>query len=102
MEFFTKTSVRGIWAIYLIAMGLLFYLGISQEFLTSIPISAALFLAGVLTWTLIEYALHRYIFHIVTEHPIGQKILHAAHGFHHDFPTDKDHLFIPPVLGLMI
>ena len=102
LEFFAKTSVAGIWGIYMVAMGILLYVCISQFFLTSLPISIALFVAGVLIWTLFEYALHRYIFHIVTEHPIGKTILHAAHGYHHDFPTDKDHLFMPPLLGLTI
>ncbi|MEO1586663.1 MAG: hypothetical protein AAFS00_05220, partial [Bacteroidota bacterium] len=89
LEFFAKTSVAGIWGIYMVAMGILLYVGISQGFLTSLPISIALFVAGVLIWTLFEYALHRYIFHIVTEHPIGRKVMMKTVSGMEDLFTDR-------------
>ena len=42
-----------------------------------------LVLAGVVVWTLVEYLVHRFVFHVS---PVGQ----GLHGPHHDRPSDPD------------
>jgi sterol desaturase/sphingolipid hydroxylase (fatty acid hydroxylase superfamily) len=61
----------------------------------SAPAMGALFLGGVLTWTIAEYVLHRWVFHWTNETPWGKRIHFLLHGVHHDFPNDKDRLVMP-------
>ena len=42
-----------------------------------------LVLAGVAAWTLLEYLVHRFVFH---RHAVGQRL----HRLHHDHPSDPD------------
>lgn len=41
---------------------------------------AASFLAGIFTWTLVEYSFHRWVYHK------GETLAHAGHLLHHDEP----------------
>lgn len=61
-----------------------------------------LFLVGLLTFTLVEYAAHRYLFHMSTYTEFRRKIQYAFHGVHHDYPKDKDRLAMPPLVSLTI
>ena len=48
---------------------------------------SALFLSGVLAWSLIEYCLHRFLFHLInhvpTDDPFWITIHFFLHGQHH-------------------
>jgi sterol desaturase/sphingolipid hydroxylase (fatty acid hydroxylase superfamily) len=56
-----------------------------------------LFLAGVLITTLIEYCLHRFLFHM-KPHDEKSRVQHfLLHGYHHDFPNDPMRLVLPPI-----
>jgi dihydroceramide fatty acyl 2-hydroxylase len=57
---------------------------------------------GVLSWTLIEYGLHRFIFHYSARSVFGKKLLYAAHISHHDYPRATNRLFASLVLSLPI
>ncbi|KAJ1923226.1 fatty acid alpha-hydroxylase [Tieghemiomyces parasiticus] len=60
---------------------------------------------GVGFWTLIEYVLHRFIFHIealLPDHPLALTIHFTLHGVHHYLPMDRMRLVMPPVLGLTL
>ena len=59
-----------------------------------LPIAGA-FLGGLLTWTVAEYFLHRYVFHWTKDTPRGRRIHFLLHGVHHDYPNDKDRLVMP-------
>jgi sterol desaturase/sphingolipid hydroxylase (fatty acid hydroxylase superfamily) len=61
---------------------------------------AGLFASGVLTWTFVEYVLHRWVFHWIEDSPRGKRIHFLLHGVHHDYPSDKDRLVMP--LGFSI
>jgi dihydroceramide fatty acyl 2-hydroxylase len=50
-----------------------------------------LLVSGLLSWGLIEYALHRFIFHLETRS--GGKFVYAAHLSHHENPRATDSLF---------
>lgn len=60
---------------------------------------------GILTWTLFEYLIHRYIFHGETVWLCNFKpllIFHfLLHGIHHAFPQDRYRLVFPIVPGLI-
>jgi sterol desaturase/sphingolipid hydroxylase (fatty acid hydroxylase superfamily) len=57
---------------------------------------------GVLNWTLIEYGLHRFVFHYSARSVFGRKLLYAAHISHHDHPREANRLFSSLVLSLPI
>jgi dihydroceramide fatty acyl 2-hydroxylase len=54
-----------------------------------------LFLLGLLTWTLAEYLLHRYLFHYLGPRLWQRRMHFVIHGVHHDFPQDSDRLVMP-------
>jgi sterol desaturase/sphingolipid hydroxylase (fatty acid hydroxylase superfamily) len=60
----------------------------------------ALFLLGVLLWTLTEYLIHRYIFHYEPKTRWGKQLHFVIHGVHHDYPSDARRLVMPPVISI--
>jgi sterol desaturase/sphingolipid hydroxylase (fatty acid hydroxylase superfamily) len=57
---------------------------------------------GAFVWTLVEYSLHRWIFHYKPRSQFGRKFHFLAHGIHHLDPWDGTRLVFPPLPGLMI
>lgn len=49
---------------------------------------AGLFVAGWLAWTLFEYAMHRFLFHLNLDLPVARWFLFLIHGNHHTNPKD--------------
>ena len=52
-----------------------------------------LFLTGLLTWGLIEYWLHRLVFHFDAQSEKGRDFVYAMHLSHHANPKSMDDLF---------
>jgi len=61
---------------------------------------AGLFLLGVLLWTLVEYLIHRYIFHYEPKTRLGKRLHYIIHGVHHDYPNDARRLVMPPSISI--
>lgn len=61
-------------------------------------VSTGWWLAGFLIWTLVEYVLHRVVFHAPARTPLQIKFHFLAHGIHHKDPWDKTRLVFP-ILG---
>lgn len=62
---------------------------------------AAVLAAGLALWTLLEYAVHRFVFHLDALVPDAGAalVLHfLLHGIHHKIPMDRYRLVMPPVL----
>ncbi|KAI9229059.1 MAG: hypothetical protein DHS80DRAFT_22772 [Piptocephalis tieghemiana] len=63
------------------------------------------YVAGLGLWTLIEYLLHRFVFHLddlVPDYPICLLIHFVLHGVHHYLPMDRMRLVMPPALAAAI
>ncbi|KAI7838789.1 hypothetical protein COHA_007404 [Chlorella ohadii] len=58
---------------------------------------AALASGGVLLWQLIEYSMHRWLFHVVPSSRPAILAHFLMHGNHHKFPSDVDRLVFPPL-----
>lgn len=59
------------------------------------------FLLGNLVWTILEYTLHRFLFHIddmMPDHPKALTVHFLLHGVHHYLPMDRMRLVMPPVM----
>ena len=52
--------------------------------------------SGIFIWTLSEYLLHRFVFHLVPSSGLGHRIHFIFHGVHHDYPNDAKRLVMPP------
>ncbi|KAG0042651.1 fatty acid alpha-hydroxylase [Gryganskiella cystojenkinii] len=67
--------------------------------------SGTLFLAGMFTWTLAEYVIHRFLFHVDDLLPDSTFWLVAhflLHGIHHYLPMDRLRLVMPPALAVAL
>jgi sterol desaturase/sphingolipid hydroxylase (fatty acid hydroxylase superfamily) len=60
-----------------------------------------LFLFGVLTWSLAEYILHRWVFHYVPRSPRVRRFYYLVHQVHHE-KQEWDRLTMPITLALVI
>lgn len=47
-----------------------------------------LVLAGIVVWTLFEYAVHRFVFHLPIRSAVGRRLIFLLHGNHHLDPSD--------------
>ncbi|KAL2259654.1 hypothetical protein VTK26DRAFT_6613 [Humicola hyalothermophila] len=66
---------------------------------------AGCFLGGVCLWTLIEYLMHRFLFHLdyyLPDNRVGITLHFTLHGIHHYLPMDKYRLVMPPALFLAL
>lgn len=67
------------------------------------PIAAlGLFAGGLLFWTLFEYALHRYLFHLEVDQPVAKWLVFVIHGNHHDNPGDPLRDLMPLSVSLPV
>jgi len=83
-----------------ISAGLMIY-GLQEGFIyaSNAPL---LFISGLLSFTLIEYIMHRWVFHLQPKTPKQEKFAYTVHGVHHDYPKDKDRLAMPPPLSILL
>jgi len=58
--------------------------------------------SGVICFTLVEYLVHRFIFHFHAVTEKEMELQYNIHGVHHEFPRDKDRLVMPPVLSVVL
>lgn len=61
---------------------------------------AIIFVGGLLLWSLVEYILHRFVFHFHPTSEFGKKIHFIFHGVHHDYPNDVKRLVMPPSVSI--
>lgn len=64
--------------------------------------TVGLFFIGFVSFTFVEYLLHRYVYHLSTHTAWRRKFQYMAHGVHHEFPKDKDRLAMPPLLSITV
>ncbi len=55
---------------------------------------------GLAVWTLTEYLLHRFVFHLELPGRIGRRIHFIFHGVHHDYPNDSKRLVMVPTVSI--
>ncbi|WP_066435401.1 sterol desaturase family protein [Chryseobacterium sp. CCH4-E10] len=58
------------------------------------------FVFGLVVWTLVEYVLHRFVFHYVPKGECGKRLHFIFHGVHHDYPNDAKRLVMPPSVSV--
>ncbi|GBF95338.1 fatty acid 2-hydroxylase [Raphidocelis subcapitata] len=96
MERMTCTQWYVIPLLWLPVAGALMWRAVSQLGLPAgqLPWLAAV---GVLGWQLVEYSLHRWVFHLRPSGPETIKLHFMLHGHHHRWPMDTARLVFPPL-----
>src|SRR6185436_5363142 len=61
-----------------------------------------MFTVGFLSFTWVEYNVHRYLFHMAGDTEQKAKFQYTMHGVHHEFPKDKTRLAMPPLLSITL
>lgn len=84
-------------AIFLPVIGVLLVLALERRSVLAVLGLAA---AGYAIWTLMEYWIHRAIFHFEPEQGIGARFHWIVHGVHHDHPNDPLRLVMPPSVSV--
>ena len=85
--------------IYLPVIGFLLTRGLGHEGL-SVGSVAVVFVLGLVAWSLGEYLLHRFVFHLEPDSRWGKQLHFIIHGVHHDFPHDPMRLVMPPSVSI--
>jgi sterol desaturase/sphingolipid hydroxylase (fatty acid hydroxylase superfamily) len=57
---------------------------------------------GVFLWTLLEYLIHRFSFHMTPRNRIGVVFGYLIHGVHHAYPEDSRRWVMPLVVTIPI
>jgi sterol desaturase/sphingolipid hydroxylase (fatty acid hydroxylase superfamily) len=57
---------------------------------------------GLLSWSLFEYVMHRFIFHYDAQSRLGRKFLYHAHISHHENPVAKSQVSASLIMSLPI
>ena len=101
LEKLTRTHISVPLVIFGLYSAALLYWSMTRTTIT-IGTTVGLFGLGFLAFTLFEYLMHRFIFHMGTYTRIRAKVQYMIHGVHHEFPRDKQRLAMPPVLSITI
>ena len=101
VEMLTKTHPLVIWGFYIPVLSYVLYRA-HETFGLSKTTIAMLFFGGMLYWTFFEYIAHRYIFHWVSDNLKVKKVAYVLHGNHHEYPRDRQRLFMPLVPSIIL
>lgn len=101
LEYLTKTHPLVIWGMYLPLIVFMLYFTAAKLSFTVLQ-TGLTFLSGMIFWSLFEYTIHRFVFHFFAESERAKKIVYVIHGNHHEYPRDKERLFMPAVPSLLI
>jgi sterol desaturase/sphingolipid hydroxylase (fatty acid hydroxylase superfamily) len=101
LERLSKTHIAiPILLIMFYGLGLLYWSMASLELEhMAIP---GLFFSGLLFFTLVEYCMHRFLFHMNTSTKFREDIQYKIHQVNHEYPKDKYRLAMPPILSIAI
>jgi 4-hydroxysphinganine ceramide fatty acyl 2-hydroxylase len=72
---------------------------------TSLTYFLAVYGAGLFIWTLLEYCMHRFLFHIdnwLPDNSVFLTLHFLLHGVHHYLPMDRLRLVMPPALLIIL
>lgn len=97
LEFLSLSGPKMMTAFHLILASCILFFGTRIYSDVTVTTILLLFVCGVLTWSLTEYLMHRFVFHIKSNNKAIKAFHYAMHGYHHAVPHDTNRLFMPPV-----
>jgi len=102
--FLEKLSFYPWWYIYVLwtpLVSLWLYRSVTL-YHNSVLVTCIIFLLGLFSFAVVEYVLHRFVFHIHTKTPFGNAFHFFAHGIHHLTPLDSERLTFPPYFSICL
>jgi len=101
LEFFSHISPLVVLIVWLPLSAFFLAWSINESVAGTFPVHIPLaFLGGIVLWTLLEYVLHRFLFHYHPKTELGKRINFMFHGVHHAQPMVKTRLVMPPAISL--
>jgi sterol desaturase/sphingolipid hydroxylase (fatty acid hydroxylase superfamily) len=100
LEWFTGTRPRTLVVIFLPFTLFFVWRGVVAGWTPAA--SVFLFTSGVMLWTLLEYLLHRFVFHLTPHGRLGVLFGYVIHGVHHAFPEDRRRWLMPPIVSVPV
>jgi len=103
-DFIERITRTPIWVPQIMWLAISFFFFWYAIAKTSISIEqiALLGLSGFITWTLMEYLVHRFLYHTETNSEAFLKLQFNSHGIHHQYPKDPERLAMPPLPGIIL
>ena len=100
LEFFTHIHPAVILAVWVpVVAGFIAWSALQNTPGAWLAISLS-WLAGLVCWSFVEYALHRFIFHFRPRTPRQERLSFLVHGVHHAQPMVKTRLVMPLVVSV--
>jgi sterol desaturase/sphingolipid hydroxylase (fatty acid hydroxylase superfamily) len=100
LEFFTHIHPAAVLALWIPVIGVFLARSIVTPAAGRGLFIPLCFVAGLFLWTLVEYCLHRFLFHYEPRSERGKKIFYLFHGVHHAQPMCKTRLVMPFALSV--
>jgi len=101
IDFFSRVPWVAVPIIYLPAISTFAWLGVFHHGV-SIPVAIGQFAFGWFAWSLMEYWLHRTLFHWVPSASWGERFHFLLHGVHHKWHQDRYRLVMPPAASIAL
>src|SRR4051812_45600678 len=101
LEKLSRTHIAVPITVFFVYASALLYWSITHTSLSA-GFTIGMFLTGAISFTLVEYMVHRYVFHMATYTKWRTKFQYTVHGVHHEFPKDRERLAMPPLLSITL
>ncbi|GAA5996777.1 hypothetical protein JCM5350_007784 [Sporobolomyces pararoseus] len=107
LEVFTMTAwyvVPIIWVpitLYILRQSIVQQLAKGLSLTVALQRTGICFAVGNVIWTILEYVMHRFVFHVeawLPDRPFFLMLHFLLHGIHHYVPMDRMRLVMPPIL----
>ncbi|WP_020529991.1 sterol desaturase family protein [Flexithrix dorotheae] len=101
LERLTRTHISIPLIIFNVGGIAMIYYGITNGLINAVEVIIS-YVIGVLAFSLVEYLMHRYVFHMEPTNKVKANIQYKFHGVHHEYPKDKERLAMPPVVSIVL
>lgn len=101
MDYFSRAHPMSVPIIFVPIISYFIYSALVLEHVTWTQF-AGLFALGIIIWSLFEYVMHRYLFHLQIDSDWGRRMHFMIHGCHHDYPNDSMRLVIPNIASIVL
>jgi sterol desaturase/sphingolipid hydroxylase (fatty acid hydroxylase superfamily) len=86
-------AIKALTPLYFYTAVLLCLFALTRGEPLSLGAGLVLLASGLLSWGLLEYVLHRFVFHYEAQSEFGRKLVYGVHLSHHDNPCAKGRIF---------
>lgn len=100
-EHLIRTHFAVPFIIFLPAAAVMLYLAVAR-FDIGLSAAALLLAGGALLWTLLEYLIHRFLFHFKPGGAFGERFIWLVHEGHHEDPRDTKKVTATPFVSVPV